>query len=247
MSLLTKNKTGYTLITGATSTIGSEVARRRAATDNLLLHGRDRDSLELLASELYASTEVKIWCRDLANPEGLHGEFLQLLERDGLRIERVIHAAGSLKILPLRLFEMADTMTIYSVNVFSIIEILRVLTRKRHRDDLRSVVVLSALFSKFGDKGNAIYSSSKGALNSLVKGLAVEFPQTRFNSLILGAVRTRMTEHLFCNGNDTPQFLRYILGVGKPADVADAVDFLLGDGLWMTGQELFLDGGASIA
>ncbi len=240
-----KNKIGYTLITGATSTIGSEVARSRAATDYLLLHGRDRSALEVLASELRITTEVKIWCRDLANLEGLHGEFLQLLERDGLRIERVIHAAGTFKILPLRLFELTDTMAIYSVNVFSIIEILRVLARKPYRDELLSVVVLSALVSKFGDKGNAIYSSSKGALNSLVKGLAVEFPQTRFNALILGAVRTHMTEHLFSDGDGAQKFSRYTLGTGTPADVADAIDFLLRDGLWMTGQEIFLDGGAS--
>lgn len=247
MSSPTRNKTGYTLITGATSTLGAEVARRRASTEPLLLHGRDPEALEALASELRTFTEVRTWCRDLANPAGLHGEFLQLLEQDGLRIERVVHAAGSLKILPFRSFELTDTMAIFSVNVFSIIEILRVLARKPHRDQLRSVVLLSAFFSKFGDKGNAVYSSSKGALNSLVKGLAVEFPQTRFNALILGAVRTSMTEHLFSPGADAQRFARYLLGTGKPADVVDAVDFLLKANLWMTGQEVFLDGGASVS
>ena len=106
---------------------------------------------------------------------------------------------------------------------------------------------LDDYFSKFGDKGNAVYSSSKGALNSLVKGLAVEFPKTRFNSLILGAVRTRMTEHLFEAGSDPSRFARYILGTGQPSAVADAVDFLLKEDLWMTGQEVFLDGSASVA
>ncbi len=245
MSSPTRNRTGYTLITGATSTLGAEVARRRASTEPLLLHGRNPEALEALASELRISTEVRTWCRDLANPVGLHGEFLELLEQDGLLVERVVHAAGKLKILPMRSFELTDTMDIFSVNVFSIIEILRVLVRKPFRDQLRSVVLLSAFFSKFGDKGNAVYASSKGALNSLVKSLAVEFPQTRFNALILGAVRTRMTEHLFSPGADEKRFTRYLLGIGKPSDVADAVDFLLKDGLWMTGQEVFLDGGAS--
>lgn len=247
MSSPAGSKTGYTLITGATSTIGAEVARRRSATDRLLLHGRDPQALDALASELRAITEVRTWCRDLASPDGLHGEFLQLLEQADIHIERVVHAAGHLKILPLRSFELADTMAIFNVNVFSIIEMLRVLARKPYRECLHSVVLLSAFFSKFGDKGNSVYSSSKGALNSLVKGLAVEFPQTRYNALILGAVRTRMTEHLFAPGADTQRFARYLLGTGQAADVADAVDFLLKDDLWMTGQEIFLDGGASIA
>jgi len=247
MSSPAGNKASYTLITGATSTIGAEVARRRSSTDRLLLHGRDIWALDALAAELAAVTEVRTWCRDLASPEGLHAEFLQLLESGDIHVERVVHAAGHLKILPLRSFELVDTMAIFNVNVFSIIEILRVLARKPHREFLRSVVFLSALFSKFGDKGNAVYSSSKGALNSLIKGLAVEFPQTRYNSLILGAVRTRMTEHLFSQGDDSQRFARYLLGTGRPNDVADAIDFLLKDGLWMTGQEIFLDGGASIA
>ena len=247
MSSTTKIEKGYTLITGATSSLGEEVARRRSATDQLLLHGRDLDALETLASELRAHTDVKIWCCDFGNPALLHGEFLRLLEQDNLRVERVVHAAGYLKILPLRSFELIDTMTIFNVNVFSIIEILRVLARKPYREQLRSVVVMSALFSKFGDKGNAVYSASKGALNSLVKGLAVEFPQTRFNSLILGAVRTRMTNHLFLPGAVSQRFARYLLGTGNPSEVADGVDFLLKETLWMTGQELFLDGGASIA
>jgi 3-oxoacyl-[acyl-carrier protein] reductase len=138
-------------------------------------------------------------------------------------------------------------MSIFNVNVFSIIEIMRVLASKSKREHLKSVVLLSAYFSKFGDKGNVVYSSSKGALNSMVKGLAVEFPQSRFNSLILGAVRTRMTEHLFQEASDPTRFARYILGTGQPSVVADAVDFLLKDDLWMTGQEVFLDGGASIS
>lgn len=247
MSSPAGSKTGYTLITGATSTIGAEVAWRRSATDRLLLHGRDPQALDALSSELRAITEVTTWCRDLASPDGLHGEFLQLLEQGDICVERVVHAAGHLKILPFRSFELADTMAIFNVNVFSIIEMLRVLARKPYRESLRSVVLLSAFFSKFGDKGNAVYSSSKGALNSLVKGLAVEFPQTRYNALILGAVRTRMTEHLFAPGADTQRFARYLLGTGQADDVADAVDFLLKDDLWMTGQEIFLDGGASIA
>jgi len=247
MSSPTKNKTGFTLITGATSTIGADVARRRALTDRLLLHGRNMRALEGLASELRAFTEVRTWCRDLASPVGLNEEFLHLLEQEDICVERVVHAAGYLKILPFRAFELADTNIIFNVNVLSIIEILRVLARKDYRDCLSAVVLLSAFFSKFGDKGNAIYSASKGALNSLVKGLAVEFPQTRYNSLILGAVRTRMTEHLFDKSDKDQRFARYLLGTGRPSDVANAIDFLLKDDLWMTGQEIFLDGGASVA
>lgn len=243
----TKNDNGYTLITGATSSIGMAVAHNCARKDNLLLHGRNADALSRFAAEIDSLNKIKVWCRDLGKLDGLNEEFLQMLDQEGIQVTKVVHAAGHLKILPFRSFNFQDTMNIFSVNVFSIIEILRGLACKPHRNHLKSVVMISAYFSKFGDKGNAVYSSSKGALNSLIKGLAVEFPQTRFNSIILGAVRTKMTEHLFDADADTKHFDRYLLGTGNPDQVADAVDFLLKDTLWMTGQEMFLDGGASIA
>ena len=242
-----EDRNSYTLITGATSSIGMAVARSCAKKSNLLLHGRDAKALARFAAEIGDAKEIKVWCRDLGKIDGLNEEFLKMLDQEGIQVTKVVHAAGHLKILPFRSFKFQDTLNIFSVNVFSIIEILRGLACKPHRDHLKSVVMISAFFSKFGDKGNAVYSSSKGALNSLIKGLAVEFPQTRFNSIILGAVRTKMTEHLFEPDSDSKRFDRYILGTGSPDQVADTVDFLLNDTLWMTGQEIFLDGGASIA
>ena len=56
MSLLTRAEPGYTLVTGATSTLGAEIAHRRALTDRLLIHGRDPDALEELAIELLDNT-----------------------------------------------------------------------------------------------------------------------------------------------------------------------------------------------
>jgi 3-oxoacyl-[acyl-carrier protein] reductase len=247
MLLQSEDNNSYTLITGATSSIGMAVARSCAKKSNLLLHGRNAEALDRFASEIDSFHEVKVWCRDLGKLDGLNEAFLKMLDEEGIKVSKVVHAAGHLKILPFRSFKLQDTMNIFSVNVLSIIEILRGLACKPHRDNLKSVVMISAYFSKFGDKGNAVYSSSKGALNSLIKGLAVEFPQTRFNSVILGAIQTKMTEHLFEPSADTKRFERYILGVGNPDQVADAVDFLLKETLWMTGQEIFLDGGASIA
>jgi 3-oxoacyl-[acyl-carrier protein] reductase len=237
----------FTLITGATSSIGKEIARNRCKTDNLVLHGRNMDALSNLASELGSVKDIKVWCHDFKKIDELHRDFTQMLDIGGIKVSKVVHAAGYLKIMPFRALKLEDTLDIFSVNVFSIIEILRVLTCKAHKDNLESVVMMSAFFSKFGDRGNAVYSSSKGALNSLIKGLAVEFPHARFNAIILGAVRTKMTEHLFDASSDMNRFNRYVLGTGTTDHVSDAVDFLLSDNLWMTGQEIYLDGGASIA
>jgi short-subunit dehydrogenase len=224
-----------------------DIAHNRANTDNLLLHGRDAEALSNLANEISSTNNIKVWCYDFADIDELHNNFSDMLDKSNIKINKVVHAAGYLKIMPFRSFKIKDTINIFSVNVFSIIEIIRVLTKKAHREHLESVVMISAFFSKFGDKGNAIYSSSKGALNSVIKGLAAEFSHVRFNAIILGAVRTKMTEHLFEANSDMTRFDRYILGTGNTSQVSDTVDFLFSENLWMTGQEVFLDGGASIA
>jgi NAD(P)-dependent dehydrogenase (short-subunit alcohol dehydrogenase family) len=50
-----------------------------------------------------------------------------------------------------------------------------VLVKKKVNDQkLRSVVFVSSIASQFGAKGFSIYSASKGALDALMKSLAVE-------------------------------------------------------------------------
>jgi len=148
MSLQIKVQGSFTLITGATSSIGKAVARRCAKNENLLLHGRDAKALAELASEIGNTNEIKIWCRDFGKLDGLNEEFLKILDQEGIQVTKVVHAAGYLKILPFRSFKLQDTMNIFSINVLSIIEILRGLACKPHREHLTSVVMISAFFQQ---------------------------------------------------------------------------------------------------
>jgi NAD(P)-dependent dehydrogenase (short-subunit alcohol dehydrogenase family) len=114
---------------------------------------------------------------------------------------------------------------------------------------LRNIVFVSSTASKFGAKGFSLYCASKGALDSLMRALAVELaPGIRVNSVLPGGVRTEMTESMF---ND-PQLadrlsVNYPLGLGQPSDIALAIEFLLSDkARWITGQQLVVDGGRTV-
>jgi len=111
---------------------------------------------------------------------------------------------------------------------------------------LRSIVFVSSTASMFGAKGFNLYCASKGALDSLMRALAVELaPEIRVNSVLPGGVRTAMTQSMF----EDPQLAerlesQYPLGAGRASDVAAAVRFLLSDeARWITGQQLVVDGG----
>ena len=57
-----------------------------------------------------------------------------------------------------------------------------------------------------------------------------------------------MTETIFANEEVVNRMRsQYPLGLGCPANIADAVAFLLSDkASWITGQQLVVDGGATI-
>ena len=96
------------------------------------------------------------------------------------------------------------------------------------------------------------YSSSKGALISGVKSIALELAlkKVRVNCISPGQIKsTRMTENIFNKFSKEEKVKRieiYPLGLGKPEDIANACAFLLSDASrWITGTNLIVDGGYS--
>ena len=150
------------------------------------------------------------------------------------------------KILPVKDFELIYSQEILNVNFFSAVEITRGLLKKFNHQALSNIIFISAIWSKLGDKGNSIYAASKGALDSLVKTLAVELgPRVRVNSILPGAIKTKMSESAFSNPDILARYdQEYILGLGEIEDIIHLVEFLISyKAKWITGQHLILDGG----
>jgi len=246
MSLIIKDK--FVLITGATSDIGLDIARELAINFNLILHGRDIVMLKKLESEITNKNRILLWEYDFNNVENLSADFTLFLDTNLIAVEKFIHVAATIKILPIKTFKLEYSNKIFNVNFFSAVEIIRSLLLKSNREYFNNIILISAYFSKFGNKGNSIYSSTKGALDSLVKSLAVELaPKVRVNSILPGAIRTKMTNHLFENETHMAGFRnKYLLGEGSAKDISNMVLFLLSNNAsWITGQNVFVDGGAS--
>jgi len=242
--------TSYTLLTGASSGIGREIARRLSSCRTLILHGRNLDRLNETRNLCHRAEQHVLWPFDLADPGGIEVALPDLLLKQAAVIDCFVHCAGALKILPMRQMELSIAREIMDVNFFCAAEIIRLLVKRNvnHRQ-LRNVVFVSSTASKFGARGFNLYSASKGALDSLMRALAVELaPEIRVNSVLPGGVRTTMTESMFNDpGLAGGLAADYPLGLGKPSDIAAAVEFLLSDNArWITGQQLTVDGGRSV-
>lgn len=95
--------------------------------------------------------------------------------------------------------------------------------------------------------GLATYGASKGALETLMKGVAMELAphNIRVNTLVLGAVDTDMTASvrqdpvLLQTVNDGIPMGRF----GQPDEIAAVVTDLVASGSYLTGASITIDGG----
>lgn len=237
----------FTLITGASSGIGRETACRLASSRRLILVGRNADQL-LKTKELCGQSDSHLTLPlDLSRPEQIAEQATGFIKSHSLAIDSFVHSAGNLTVQPLRTTSLAASQTMMNVNFFSAVELTKLLTSQRTNGQaLRAIVFVSSIASQYGAKGHALYCASKGALDALMRSLAVELaPRVRVNSVLPGAIKTAMTADIFANEEVAARLAKqYPLGIGEPSDIAAAIEFLLSDqARWVTGQQFIVDGG----
>ncbi len=234
-----------TLITGASSGIGSAIAKQLSHSRRLVLHGCDMDRLQSVRDSCADPSVHVPWVCDFSDVGAIGASLSKTL--DGARIEAFVHSAGTLVLRAFRSTDEATAWKLFQVNFFSAAEILRVLVNKAFNDDsLRSVVFITSGASLVGEKGNAVYAASKGALDSFMKSAAIELaPRIRVNSILPGILRTPMSDAMMNRpGMDAVIRNNYPLGEGLTTDVAATAEFLLSeDARWITGQQIAVDGG----
>lgn len=239
----------FVLITGASSGMGEEIALSLSSSFNIVLNGRDEDRLNAVKERCKEGFHL-IWKYDLSDVSALELSFQNFLTEHQIKISYFVHCAGYMKMYPIKILTSELFASSYNVNVISAALIVKNLVSKKYNDkSLRSAVFISSNISGFGAKAFSVYSSSKAALDGLMKSLAVELaPSVRINSVLPGGVRTRMTEQMYQNEELINRMSStYPLGLGDVTEIRDVVCFLLSDkARWITGQQITVDGGRTI-
>lgn len=233
------------LITGASSGIGRSIALECSKMGaELIIIGRDAVRLKETFDKLESSgNEFK--CADLTSSEDID-ELVKLLPH----LDGVVHCAGIIKRVPLKLISENTYDQMLKVNLMAPV----ILTRKIYKAGLlkpySSIVLISSVGADSASLGNIMYMTTKGGLNSFMKGSALELASEgiRVNSVAPGMIKTNLTKGI---PDDELQkdVKRYPLGrYGTPEEVAYAVIYLLSDASkWMTGSILKIDGGLTIS
>jgi len=122
------NKPTFTLITGASSGIGRELARVCAREGrNLFLVARTETALEAIASELRhgdAPVRVESLPIDLSD-DGAPAQVAEEADARGLEIDTVINNAGFGQLGPFHEMELDDALSMLRLNVLTLTELTR--------------------------------------------------------------------------------------------------------------------------
>jgi NAD(P)-dependent dehydrogenase (short-subunit alcohol dehydrogenase family) len=231
------------LVTGASSGIGRATAKLCDSLGaKVVLTARNEVLLKEVKSEM--SDETEFFMADLTNETDIDN----LIENIGV-LDGFFHSAGVIQPYPIKYIRRKNIDYIYSVNLNSAILLTAGLIKNKKINPNASLVFISSISTDHPYMGGALYSSSKSALESFSKSIALEFASQKIRSNVLqpALVETEMfeqTKSAYSEQEFSQIIQQYPLGIGKPSDIASAAVFLLSDSSsWITGTTLKMDGG----
>jgi len=235
------------LVTGASSGIGKKTAIECSKSGaQLIITGRNAERLSQTFEELEGQSHSQI-VADVSVDAGLNELVSSLPKLDG-----IVHVAGISKPKPFAFLNRKELDEIMNTNFYGPTLLTNILIRKKLLNKNASIVFISSISGvSCSFLGGASYSASKGAINGIIKGMALELAakQIRVNSILPGMIDTGIFDGSAISEQDLIEDRkRYPLGrYGKPEDVAYAVIYLLSDASsWITGSNLLIDGGFTL-
>lgn len=241
------------LVSGASSGIGSDIALRlNELGAEVIAVSKDIKKLEAKKEKARNKSSFIPMSIDISEINGLDKRFLDIAKKYG-SFDGAVLSAGIQQIAPITsVLSVESAIKLFNINYFGNLQILKGLIDKRAKSNNgASFVWISSNASIKAQKGLANYSASKAAINSAIKSIALEVaPKYRINAISPGFVRTEMIEKWskvydeeYINNLEN----LYPLDIGDVSYITPLVCFLLSsDSSWITGQNVVIDGGASL-
>ena len=236
------------LVTGGTSGIGLATAKEFVA-EGAYVFITGRRAPELAAAVKEIGSNVTSIQGDVSNLGDLDRLFEQIKREKG-KLDIVFANAGTAKYAPLG--QIAEELydSIFDTNVkgllFTVQKALPLIP------DGSSIILNASIVASKGLSSNSVYSATKAAVRSFARTWTTDLKvrRIRVNAVSPGSIDTPGLNELLGSSEVGQQRLKMIsnavpLGrLGKPEEIAKAVTFLASDdSSYITGAELFVDGG----
>lgn len=236
------------LITGGNGGIGLATAKQFVSEGAyVFITGRRKPALDTAVKEVGRNvTGVQ---GDVSNLDDLDRLFVQIMQEKG-RLDIVFANAGVARYAPLGKITVDLFDSTFDINVkgvlFTVQKALPLLP------DGSSIVLNASIVSSKGLPDNSVYSATKAAIRSFARTWTIDLKNRRIrvNAVSPGPTDTPGLTRLLASSG-TEQQGRQVMSImtplgrlGTPDEVAKAVVFLASDdSSYITGAELFVDGG----
>lgn len=239
------------LVTGGGSGIGLACARRFAAEGaRVTICGRSENRLAAAVASL--GDHGRYVVADVTDEAAVTAAVDEAASLAGGSLAAVVaNAGGTQAVGPLVLTDARRFEQDLTLNVTGTFLTIKTSAPRLARAGGGAIVVVSSIAGRLSHRLMAAYSTSKAAVDMLVRNAADELGPygIRVNGVRPGLVPTGASDALVEDEATRADYLAQMpLGrLGTPNDIAEAVRFLAGpESSWITGQLLGVDGGHSL-
>lgn len=239
--------TKHALITGGANGIGWACAREFLRSGWRVAIG-DRDIAAAKARVSAEYPDLYTVELDVCASQSVESAVASCITRFG-KLHALVNNAGIQRWTSLLDLDWEAWSAVMDVNLNGTLRCLHAVGRHMSETGGGSIVNIASIGAARGIKLRAPYSVSKAAVIALTRTAAVEWAEKgiRVNAVAPGYVSTELVEGYVKAGKLDIEAVRGCIPMGRlatPTEIARAVLFLAsGQGSYITGQTLFVDGG----
>ena len=236
------------IVTGGSRGIGKSIAQTFARNGAIVYATATREgSIDSWAEEFNLSVkgEVRSLYFNVSDEKAVRTAVMQV-KKDCGQVDGLVNNAGVEFNELIGMISRQHMEQMFSVNVYGTINMLETVSRiMRRQESGGSIINIASLTALKGNKGQFVYSATKGAVISLTKSAAKELSELniRVNAIAPGLTNTDMMRQA------DPEKLQgridnICMGrLAEPEDIANACMFLISDlSSYISGQVLAVDG-----
>jgi 3-oxoacyl-[acyl-carrier protein] reductase len=239
------------IVTGASRGIGRAIAIELARDEATVIvnYHKNREEAEKVVSEIRAfGGKADAFGADVTREDDVR-KLVEFSVRQCGRVDILVCNAGVTRDQLLGSMKLEDWETVMEVNVRGVFLTIREVLPQMMAQRSGAIVALSSVAAERGGRGHSNYVASKGAINAMVRSLAIELAPRgiRVNAVAPGIIVTDMTTRIRAFAEDDLKTQVPLKRFGEPREVARAVCFLASpDASYITGVVLHVTGGFGV-
>ncbi|MDA9861579.1 3-oxoacyl-[acyl-carrier-protein] reductase [Candidatus Pelagibacter sp.] len=232
------------IVTGASGGIGNSIVERLNQNGaNILATGTRIEKLEELKKKF---NNIKILKFDISQHDKIEEFIENAIKELGGSLDCIVNNAGITKDnLTIRM-SLEEWSKVININLTSTFLMCKYSIKKMLKNKSGKIINITSVVGHTGNVGQANYTASKAGIVAMSKSLAIEYARKNININCIspGFITTAMTEQIDEKFKETIIAKIPSNRLGKPEDIANAVNFLSSDQSdYINGETLHVNGG----